>query len=310
MNVFLKTLAIFVIAVTSLLPFPQKAQAQTPNSIQPPTALPDSLPIWPKQLMLDWVVTNSQCFTACEVTYTNKANPTTYDGYGTGGNYKWDTYASFNSYIATNAFAIFTQNKDGMLPTSGVTYNPYVYGDAGPWGRIITLFTMTNVGIVPEITYDSFASVQPSSGRVILKVPGLQYFSIETTNYSYTWTPTGARQNPPYPISSYEWTTNDTVVLSPYFSLPTNRVRFEIAVAGVTNKYTEYGEAIRTSLSMKSKSMLEAHVARGSDTCIVSSTDLLNWTTMTNILSAKTNVLFLPIDQTKRMLYFKVTSSS
>jgi hypothetical protein len=61
---------------------------------------------------------------------------------------------------------------------------------------------------------------------------------------------------------------------------------------------------------MKSKTELEAHVARGSDTCIVSSTNLVNWTIVTNILSAKTNVLFLPIDQTKRMLYFKVASSS
>lgn len=309
---FLKILAAFTVAITALLPFTEKAQAQTQNSIQPPTELPDSLPIGDRQRMLDWVVTNSSCGTASQITYNiNMSGPVHLEGQVTSTTRQWDSYASFNSYIASNAFAMFTKYRDRMNPSYGVIFSPYVVDTShGAIPVLETLDATTNVGPVSTITSNSFASIRPDYFWVVVRVPGLQFFSVETSGYSFRWSPTGATQSPPYPISPDEGTRTDIVMLNEWYSLATNRVRFAIAVAGVTNRYTEYGDCIRTSLSMKSKTELEAHVARGSDTCIVSSTNLVNWTIVTNILSAKTNVLFLPIDQTKRMLYFKVASSS
>ncbi|MDE1974911.1 MAG: hypothetical protein KGI49_00120 [Patescibacteria group bacterium] len=306
----------FTLASASLDTTGSSGQQSQPLSIIPPSSLPDSLPIGNLDKMLDYMVSNA-AYPDFRLSFSTTTNSYQYYERTYGGVLKFDSYASFEQCMMTNCWYVYTNfiaSRTDVTSPIGLTvivnYDPVILNS----GLIILT---NNVGYVGSITSNSFLGITNAFNRLRppVIVSGLSQFKVTVDvnpPYSYTWTASG--QNSPKVIGGYpiEWTTNGVVILNQWYGMGQYRARFTITANGQTRTYTQSGSPLQgAELSMTSRSNLLVSMTSGSDTYIEASTNLTDWTTVTNFpwqFTGMTNCTSIIIDPDLPEQFFRARS--
>lgn len=203
------------------------------------------------------------------------------------------SFAAYTAYTISNNYSAFLKYKPLMDPNKELKLVTYVGYQLPTGGSINSLESRPTVGIVSQITSNSFvAAFTPTNLCVIVLIPGLQRYTIEVPEISYSnsWPATLGRplQTPPPSLNLIafppERTTNDVVVIDSLWGRHAFELRISITAQNKKSYFTQFGDAIGNvppSLSL-TKTHLRTSFSRGSRVSILSSPDLSNWIIATN----------------------------
>lgn len=237
-----------------------------------------------------WIVTNQMLSVSVSVRYTNNAGILV--GPGNLKGIKFVSEDSYQSYIRSNGFRIFSENAasfDPSRPLYFVVDIGYGLPDLDPSGVVLVTRVRKPIGLPSTVTSNSFVGSVPFNEHAYVSVPGLQRFTVEVGGeYTYTWAPTAGKVttnvnviSPPAP----ELTTNNYVVLNPWYSMGTNQteVRISVTADGRTMSYSQFGESLNTPPTISlSRGNLSCTFTRGALVSLETSTNLWHWSVMTN----------------------------
>jgi len=266
--------------------------------------LPDELPIGSQERMLECVITND-LNAPLSIQYTNAQGNRAARGFaGTGGSFP--SYAIFQEYIVTNTMKLIAWAKTNALPGTGILLD---LGVTPP--DYITYFDVhTNIGTIEDITEESIriALRHPRLSAIPLNVPGLSEFKIEVDSvppYTYTWRPgttPGQQVDGRFP----EWTRQNQLLLSRWYSIGSYKARFTVTAGGVSRTYTQFGNRlVAPTCTLGRDSMLKVYLTPGSETTIEYSSGLPQWEILTQVnWSSRTNVLCVEVGSTPDPVQF------
>ncbi len=280
-------------------------------------ALPASLPMGSVEAFRSWIVTNQVIHYNNAIYFTNTSGEL--EGYGNFGAKNFNSYTTYLQFTGSNSFNLFNSRRSAMDPDKMlqffVTIDYYIpeIAQVGWAGWVRALYLEANVGLVSSITSNSFVTVNPKYEFVYMNVPGLEQFKVEVKGvYSNSWPAQiagpGTQSDSPTQFPP-EFTTNNYVVLNSWYSMgDTNETRISIKVGGKTRRYTQFGQPLdkNPTVTIKPESLF-ASFARGAQVTIESSTNMINWTSVTNFSDTKgTGFISLPYTKNQPREFFRV----
>ncbi len=279
------------------------------------SGLPEKLCIGSEAEVLEWVATNRLCIVDFQIKYITSTNANVTRGREiSGSNVSFGSYADFQYCLLTNGVRILNDVKSQSDIGSPLMFYAailYTYPDQS---FTAAYSAATNIGPVSTITSNTFVGIHPDWTRIAVPVPGLQQLHMDvatTPPYSFTWTPNGSYVPPnQYVPTVPERTTNDLLILSEWYATGAYRARFSITAGGRTNVYTQHGEVLSpATLRMTSRTNLVVSMAKGSDTVIQSSGDLVHWQTWTTFSWSKgTNMISSAVNPNLPGQFFRAYS--
>ncbi len=289
------------------------------RGIEVPTGLPDSIKaVGNLEAFRSWIVTNRQVRANFALYFTTTQG--VYDGLGGSETITFKSYTGFQQYMASNCFRLFNQKQSAMNPTTQVESVfdvAYDQPDLNPNGYTYPISIDTPIGKPITVTSNSFVNLPTRKEYAYIKVPGLKKFVVEVKGlYTNSWPAEIGRpaQIPPIgfnpPQFPPELTTNNYVILNRWYSLGTNEVTFSITVGPNTRRYNRFGEALdKPPIATISGSNITASFARWATVSIESSSDLSNWSMVTNFVDSNglgTISMPMPIKKNCPMEFFRV----
>ncbi len=273
--------------------------------------LPNRLSIGSDAALKEGAVTNGSRSATTLLYYTNNAGQLKVAQLPQG-QLQFVSYEAFRMYAISNASKVFNAwktNMDGGTTLRWIALIGYIEPVEG--NAFYSLISDVKIGPISTITSNLFAtSLNLTNNSVIVPVSGLQGFSVEVRGvYTNHWPTTSGRTGinivqPPPP----ELTTNNVVVMNPWYCRGTNatEVRISISAGGTTAWYTQSGDRLGPStLSMTNN--LSCSFARGAIVQIESSTNLTSWSTVTNFSDlGKVGFISIPINRNRPREFFRV----
>jgi len=259
------------------------------------------------------VTINGQSF-GTTLYYTNNAG--VFDSRTSGLGTQFQSFATYKAYTISNTFWMFSQFRPEMDPNKVLRWRIYVgFGEQSLGNTFNSLVCDTKIGTVSSVTSNTFANAfNPTNICAIVPVQGLQQFMVEVKNiYTNSW-PAPINQSSRSRVESVlpyfppERTTNNVVILNPWYSLGTNEVRFTIKAGGKTRRYTQFGDALDTPpVVAMTNECVTASFARGALARVESSTNLVNWTIVANISDTEgLGFISLPYTINKPCQFYRV----
>ena len=283
-------------------------QAQEPAA----DPLPAFLPIGSEERMLDWIVTNRLVSLNTQIRYTNSSG--SYVSYGVAaGNVSFNSYAQYKQYAVSNGWYFFQQYRTNIHPNSTVEFRASVRY----FGLLTVLAVNTNLGAVAGVISESFSSITPTDVKVAVSVQNLEKFVVEIEDadpkYVFSWEPQNQNLQPREnaPVRPPEQTKTDLVVLSDWYSTGAYCGRFTITAGGLTRTYTQHGEALVPPLLRIRPGRLDASMAKGSNTVIEGSPDMITWEPIANLpwsLAADRATVPVTVDSDLPCQFYRVYS--
>lgn len=239
-----------------------------------------------------WIVTNQILSVSTSVRYTNGSGLLV--GPGNLKGIKFASEASYQSYIRSNGFRIFSENVnlfDPAKPLFFVVDIGYGLPELDQSGVVLVTRVRKAIGLPSTVTSNSFAESVPFDEHAYVSVPGLQAFRVEVRGlYTNSWPATSGKSSnsgDANVISLFppELTTNNFVVLNPWYSMATNgtEVRIAIMVNGKTTWYSQFGEVLNNVPTIRLiGNSLNCTFAKGARVAVETSTNMVQWSSFTN----------------------------
>ena len=205
-----------------------------------------------------------------------------------------------------------------MKPDSSLKYLATA-ADSTYEGPVVwrTLLINTNLGFVSSVTSNSFYNAKPVDLEAVVRVQSLEEFKIQVYSnwpstsgmYTYTWTPTSSVQS--NPSTWREQTATNALVLNRWYSIGLYRARFTITAGGKTMTYTQHGDPVSAGmLSIDRTTGLTAWMSVGSDTSVETTTNWVNWSTVTNLpWSMATNRAVVSVSLKNPSRFYRLNSN-
>lgn len=278
--------------------------------------LPSKLPMMGSDLAFrTWIVTNQMVSVGTYVLYTNDTG-LLINGFGYLKGLTFRSESEYQSYVRSNGFRLFMSNSNSFPQTKPLHFLidvGYYLPDLDSGGPIYVMNVHKQIGLPATVTSNSFVGNIPFQEHAYFRVPDLEAFTVEVRGlYTNSWPRIvgrhdGANLVPPAPL---ELTTNNYVVLNPWYSVGTNQteVRISIKVGGKTRWYTQFGESLDSTPAIRlTGNTIECSFARGAIATIETSTNLAYWSSFTNFSDLKGVGSFsvtIPKDQPRK--FFRV----
>lgn len=255
--------------------------------------LPMKLPIGSEQECWEWAVTNRPCMVNFQMYFTNHSG-FMIAPFILSGTKEFHSYQAFHTCMVSNELHMFNSYRQQMDDSKTVRFVVIVYYYMNNTGEFYNCLIMrTNLGFPPLINSNSIAGIVPTNVWVILDVPNLQRFSVETDTYTYTWPSQGLEPTIGYPP---ELTTNNLVVINQVHALNTSRIRLTIGTGSHTNRYTQFGDMLTAPSLNLGDTSITVTVSRGADTTVEATTNLTDWVFVsTNSDLAGAGIMTLPV---------------
>lgn len=252
--------------------------------------LPASLPMGSVEIFRSWIVTNQIVGVDCSLYFTNKSGEA--EAWGNFGGKTFKTYRAYQQFVATNGLGIFTEHYSTIDLSKSVRFVHgifYSIPELKPNDIVECLRVNTNIGLASSITSNSFLNLPTQTEFAQIHVPGLEKFVVEVKGvYTNSWPAPiigpGVQSDSPTKFPT-ELTTNNYVVLNPWYSIgDTNETRITIQVGGNIRKYTKFGSPLdKPPVMAITKNYVTASFARGAWVTFETSSDRINWSSITNI---------------------------
>ena len=309
MKMMIKSITVLVTAIALFLA--PNAKGAEPQVI---TSIPQSLEMMGSEgKFLDWCVSNRLQWVAIKVRYKSATNVTheisipTFEA-------QFASYAEFRVRAVEGGLFLREELLKRTNIASEITFAATVY--VTPSMEVISYTSIsifTNIGNLSGITSNTFAivSVRPNYANAGLRVPGLERFTIRVDSdppYSYGWTNgVSGRMTSLVPPPLPQQTTKDLLILRQWYSVGGARTRFTIESGGQVGEYTQHGALLVPAKSvMVSRSQLDVQLPTGSEAKVEYSTNLLHWSTLTNLSwQMATNRVSLTVNPNLPEMFFR-----
>lgn len=218
-------------------------------------SMPKSLPIGSAQAIREWIVMNNIQGGSPLINFDYSVYYTDNLGRpGSRGQSVWTSFPSYPAYqrfIASNSFRIFNEVFPAMQVGTTVRFvsgAAYILPDLSE-DFVEGMRISTNIGLASLVTSNSFIGRTPYDARMYIRMQGIQTFKVEVRGiYTNTWPadPNRPKQTPPpelgFAVFPSELTTNNWLVLNPWYCDGSKDTTFTLSTPGKTNHFGRYGE--------------------------------------------------------------------